>query len=314
MALSPEEINILFMLWLYRQTDKVGLLTAKTLDRAIKKALAVVSEGPLSAGPKVSAIFRQAEVQTLNVFTGLVLEDTPKTVAFADREVMAVKGASGAGLAVVDLADDAAVQRVIRNTAAMGGLELTITAQNPINSLERQIARGFILPDGSLLTDSLTTPAANTERLFQRRIRQAIITEQLTLDLVGTLETEATRQVRALETEARTGAQSLANSTSMSRFRQAGITHVLFVAIMDSRTSEQCKALNGKIFPIEEAPEPPLHRNCRSQLAAMAGAAVGTTGPRATPLDWLANQPAETQNRILSNEGAEVFKRTGRLV
>ena len=311
MALSPEEINILFALWLYRQTDKVGMLTAKTLDRAIKKALAVVSEGPLSAGPKVSAIFRQAETQAVNVFTNAVLEDTPKTVAFADREVMAVGAVPAA--AVVDLADDAAVQRAIRSTAAMGGLELTVTAQNPVNTLERQIARGFINPDGSLLTDSLTTPAANTERLFQRRIRQAIITEQLTLDLVTTLETEATRQVRYLEIEARTGAQSVANATTISRFRQGGVTHVLFVAVMDSRTSEQCRALNGRVFPIDQAPEPPLHRNCRSQLAAVATAAVGATGPRATSLDWLAEQPVETQNRILG-DGAEVFRRTGRLV
>ena len=311
MALDAEEINILFALWLYRHTDKVGILTAKTLDRAIKKALAVVSEGPLQAGPKVSAIFRQAEVQALNVFTEAVLADTSKTVAFADREVMAVKGASGAGLAVVDLADDVAVQRVIRNTAAMGGLEVTITAQNPAYSLERQIARGFILPDGSTITDALSAPAANTDRLFQRRIRQAIITEQLTLDLVTTLETEATRHVRYLEIEGRTGAQSLANATAISRFRQGGITHVLFVAVMDSRTSDQCRALNGRVFPIDQAPEPPLHRNCRSQLAAMAGAAVGATSP--TSLDWLANQPAETQNRILG-DGAEVFRRSGNLV
>lgn len=311
MALSPEEINILFALWLYRQTDKVGLLTAKTLDRAIKKALAVIAEGPLSAGPKVSAIFRQAEAQALNVFTNSVLEDTPKTVAFADREVMAVKGGAVSAGAVVDLADDAAIQRVIRNTAAMGALELTITAQNPAYSLERQIARGFILPDGSTITDALSAPAANTDRLFQRRIRQAVITEQLTLDLVGTLETEATRQVRYLEVEARTGAQSVANATTVSRFRQGDITHVLFVAVMDSRTSEQCKALNGKVFAIDEAPEPPLHRNCRSQLAAMTGAAVGATSP--TSLDWLAQQQVETQNRILG-DGAEVFRRTGKLV
>ena len=311
MALDAEEINILFMLWLYRQTDKVGLLTAKTLDRAIKKALAVISGELLNAGPKVSAIFRQAEVQALNVFTSSVLEDTPKTVAFADREALAVKSASGAGLAVVDLADDAAVQRVIRNTAAMGSIELSITAQNSAYSLERQIARGFILPDGSTITDALSAPAANTDRLFQRRIRQAIITEQLTLDLVATLETESARQVRYLEVEARTGAQSVANATTISRFRQGGITHVLFVAVMDSRTSEQCRALNGRVFPIDQAPEPPLHRNCRSQLAAMAGVEVGATNP--TPLDWLAQQPVETQNRILG-AGGEVFRQTGKLV
>ena len=310
MALDAEEINILFMLWLYRQTDKVGLLTANTLNRAIKKALAVVSQGPLTAGPKVSSIFRQAETQAVNVFTNAVLEDTPKTVAFADREVMAV-GAVPAG-SVVDVADDVAVQRVIRNTAAMGGLELTVTAQNPVNSLERQIARGFINPDGSLLTDSLTTPAANTERLFQRRIRQAIITQLPIPDLLQTLETESARQVRYLETEGRSGAQSVANATTISRFRQGGITHVLFVAVMDSRTSEQCRALNGRVFPIDQAPEPPLHRNCRSQLAAMAGAAVGATSP--TSLDWLAQQPVETQNRLLGNDGGEVFRRSGKLV
>ena len=37
-----------------------------------------------------------------------------------------------------------------------------------------------------------------------------------------------------------------------------------FVATLDSRTTPLCGSLDGKLFPIGEGPQPPLHYNCRS--------------------------------------------------
>ena len=45
-------------------------------------------------------------------------------------------------------------------------------------------------------------------------------------------------------------------------FRQAGITHVVWITQEDERVCEDCDDLNGQIFPIDNVP-PPQHINCR---------------------------------------------------
>lgn len=37
-----------------------------------------------------------------------------------------------------------------------------------------------------------------------------------------------------------------------------------FTATLDSRTTPQCRALDGKVYPVGEGPRPPLHWQCRS--------------------------------------------------
>ena len=45
-------------------------------------------------------------------------------------------------------------------------------------------------------------------------------------------------------------------------------THVRYDAVMDGKTSEVCRGLNGTVWPIDsdEIKVPPLHYNCRSSL------------------------------------------------
>jgi SPP1 gp7 family putative phage head morphogenesis protein len=53
-------------------------------------------------------------------------------------------------------------------------------------------------------------------------------------------------------------------------------TEELFVATLDSRTTPQCRSLDGKTFPIGKGPIPPLHFSCRSlRVASINGEAIG---------------------------------------
>lgn len=50
----------------------------------------------------------------------------------------------------------------------------------------------------------------------------------------------------------------------------------IFVATLDSRTTPVCRANDGKRFPVNEGPTPPLHFNCRSlRVAEINGEAIG---------------------------------------
>lgn len=67
----------------------------------------------------------------------------------------------------------------------------------------------------------------------------------------------------------RTETSYIANRANMQNYIDNGLKWYEYLAVEDSRTSEKCNALNGKILPIDKAITgtnyPPLHPNCRSR-------------------------------------------------
>lgn len=49
-------------------------------------------------------------------------------------------------------------------------------------------------------------------------------------------------------------------------FEDAGIEKVRYVAEEDERTCHECREMNGKVYPIHEAPDLPRHYHCRCCL------------------------------------------------
>lgn len=50
----------------------------------------------------------------------------------------------------------------------------------------------------------------------------------------------------------------------------------MYVAVLDSRTTPQCRALDGQTFKVGEGPQPPIHWNCRStRVPIINGKAIG---------------------------------------
>lgn len=64
----------------------------------------------------------------------------------------------------------------------------------------------------------------------------------------------------------------LVNQERVQIFKYYGITKVQFKALIDERTTETCREMNGKIFNIDDLVLgenlPPLHYNCRSVIEA----------------------------------------------
>ena len=61
------------------------------------------------------------------------------------------------------------------------------------------------------------------------------------------------------------------NEGSLAYYRETGVEKLIFVATLDMRTSEICRAMDGEIFDIEDAKiglnVPPLHPYCRSVIS-----------------------------------------------
>jgi SPP1 gp7 family putative phage head morphogenesis protein len=79
----------------------------------------------------------------------------------------------------------------------------------------------------------------------------------------------------------------------------------VYVALLDSRTTEQCKGLHGKVFAASEGPRPPVHWYCRSTRVPLVG-----NGPNSIPRyrEWLNRLSAADQNEVLGSRQARAFR------
>jgi len=79
---------------------------------------------------------------------------------------------------------------------------------------------------------------------------------------------------------ARTLVNDIYNYAVIQSYIETRTNYFQFQAVIDNRTSDICRMLNGSIFPASEAQHyrPPLHYRCRSRLIALQGNTVSNTG------------------------------------
>ena len=98
-------------------------------------------------------------------------------------------------------------------------------------------------------------------------------------DRMGVGKYEATRLVR-------TELNYVHNQANLDSIKDSGMEFYKFVATLDSRTSQKCRAHDGSIVPVEDASPgdniPPLHPHCRSTIIGSLGEGKGgNNGTRA---------------------------------
>ncbi|MGL5764281.1 MAG: minor capsid protein [Sarcina sp.] len=90
--------------------------------------------------------------------------------------------------------------------------------------------------------------------------------QKSTKELMHTLEVSRKDASRIVRTET----MHVLNSATKNAAMDKGYKRYEFLAEIDSRTSEICKALDGKVFEFKDAHEgvnyPPLHPHCRSTV------------------------------------------------
>ena len=128
----------------------------------------------------------------------------------------------------------------------------------------------------------------------------------------GLLTREQPAQLYALVRTAATHASTAAREAS---FEQLGVDRYRFIATLDSRTSIQCAANDGKIFEMGKGPLPPLHPNCRSTIVPYIGEPIGNRASVDGPVPaetnfrgWLEGQPISVQNEVLGPTRAAAWR------
>jgi SPP1 gp7 family putative phage head morphogenesis protein len=127
----------------------------------------------------------------------------------------------------------------------------------------------------------------------------------------------------------RTAVQHVSTQARMETLRENSdvVQAVEWVSTLDSKTTAQCRALDGRRFKMDQGPRPPIHINCRSTVVAVTRfsrlfaqgatrASVGSDGPQQVRADlnyydWLQQQPAAFQDKAIGPVRAKLLRDGG---
>lgn len=109
----------------------------------------------------------------------------------------------------------------------------------------------------------------NTERLAQtlnEELVNCVVTGKKTTELKKVLQERFNISYRRADTLVRTELAHIQTVAAQKRYQDYGIKEVEVLVDIDHRTCDDCKAISGKKFPINQAPILPLHPNGRCCL------------------------------------------------
>ena len=181
--------------------------------------------------------------------------------------------------------------------------------------------------DGSTLPDFIGTTRRRNQVAVANLIRRANAEGWTTGAMLGVLRGTAAanyrdgltaRMERSHETLMRTIIQHV-SSAARAEVWAANTEFVVgyrWVSVLDSRTSAECRGLDGRVFEFGNGPLPPIHMNCRStvipELAEQVEPLGGVTRESLTSYyEWLDRQPSNVQNSILGPTRAKLFRDGG---
>lgn len=298
---------------------RVLRLLARTEEDVLAKVMALDPNGVQSRYRNARLTRLLAEVGRLVDQYGEALEAevVPELVTLAQDEgafgVRAVNSILPAGVAVEMVAPSKAILRA----AAM--------------------TRPF---QGRLLKEWVAEHPVAVRQRLRHAIRQGVAQGQTVDQMVRAIRgTAANGYSDGIMEVSRRGAQAMVRTAVnhvVTQAREATyeensdlIKGVRMVATLDTRTSEQCRAIDGKVYPLGKGPRPPFHIGCRTSSVpvmkswrelgldlkeAPAGTRASMDGqvPEATTFNtWLKGRSAAEQDDMLGKTKGALFRRGG---
>lgn len=189
--------------------------------------------------------------------------------------------------------------------------------------------KGELLED--MLSELTDTQITATKNLVRRAHAEGWTTRQALQVFRGTRKNRysdgiVNKVARSNETVIRTAIQHAASTARLQVWKDNPeiIKEYRIVATLDSRTTPQCRALDGQKFQVGKGPVPPLHRGCRSTTVAVVdskydfldeGATrASATGPVSQDLTyyaWLRTQSATFQDSVIGKARGRLLRNGG---
>jgi SPP1 gp7 family putative phage head morphogenesis protein len=188
---------------------------------------------------------------------------------------------------------------------------------------------------GQLLDEMLSEFTEDQVERISGRIRQGAFEGQTNSEIIRSIRGTQRRGFRdgVLGTTRRhasaivsTGVQHVASEARAQTWAANSdiVTGYRWVSTLDSKTTQICRSLDGRVFQMGEGPKPPVHVNCRSTTApelddgldfldqdATRASAQGPVDADQTYYSWLKKQPARFQDDAIGPKRAKLLRDGG---
>lgn len=184
--------------------------------------------------------------------------------------------------------------------------------------------------DGGALLDVFAKDWTNTERKrIVGAIRKGYVLGQTNAEILQTVR--GTKKAgykdgilaqtdRHTKTMIRTAIAHVANAVRTETHKELGVEYEQLDATLDSRTTPICRALDQEIYNVGEAPQPPLHYNCRTVLIPYVPELAHLSDMRSSEFGyakneqyytWLKRQTPKYQDDVLGKGRGKLFRSKG---
>lgn len=147
----------------------------------------------------------------------------------------------------------------------------------------------------TFLQNAGTSAQANIVNAVQAGYANNLPVDEVTDKIVGTEGTSYTdgllNSIRRFSTSAINTAIQQVSVQTQADIEADFVDSYQYVAVLDSRTTEICRSLDGQIFRYGAGPLPPQHVNCRSTIVPIERG--GDPYPSLSFDDWFAEQSQE---------------------
>jgi len=164
---------------------------------------------------------------------------------------------------------------------------------------------------GQWWTSALDSDINRIMTIVRSGVQNGLNHREIVNSIIGTKTTpralkSTENEVNAISRTVTTGVSNAAQDSVIKK--NEGFDRVLWVSILDSRTSAICRGLSGQTWKIDEPyPTPPAHSNCRSTLTYLLTDDPMPEDPSYN--DWIRKQPEEFQRDVLPKWQYEAMKK-----
>lgn len=117
---------------------------------------------------------------------------------------------------------------------------------------------------GLLFKDGLKNASLDVKKQVETAVRIAVLEGATASQAKARIKANYNIAEKRMVTYIRTAIQNATNVATAETYKANNIEKYKYVAILDSRTTDICKSLNGTIFELGKGRLPPVHYNCRS--------------------------------------------------
>lgn len=318
MATSEELINIEVRHQVLLERLKSGYYdpfndTLKRIDKATREALMLLNVEKISELSKRDLNILVAQLRTVSLdLLGNQVEDFVD-----DLKKVASEEAAFEVKAIESVVDDVKIKKPARGAAYIYANNLPIRATG---SLPAQFLAGLTINEADALAKTIRTGWVDGATITDmvKRVRGTP-----SLRLTDGFTAQSRRRVQA---QVRTITQhfSAVSREKVWKNNPKIVEGYEWVATLDSRTSSQCRSLDGQKFKVGEGPRPPIHFSCRSTTVpilddsldfldegATRASVKGPVSAEETYYSWLKKQKPAFQDVAIGPTRAKLLRKGG---